>query len=327
MGLRWPAIDCPSLRHPQRATGALETMQEPLRPNYTLCLPVSRPWAWERWLMHFRHVALPPGTECLAIVDHGSEEFFEEVKAGLATLQWSGLRVLWMRRPAAAEWGDLEQRRARICGHWHTFLAHAQGRVVLGAEDDTLPDWDAYILLLEHLGAGTVFAQGTCIGRWDAGIVPHWTVVQDGRGPCEWRTGTYEGQDVVPIQGGGWFCFAALTEALRGVEFGASPEPVGPDVWTCYQLARQGRCVGDWGVQALHIAETMDLSPNRETVDLVTFRREAGRWRRTITAGRGRVIEGREVQLAGSQPRPVESMRLVKTIRMYGNAPTETVTA
>lgn len=319
-------MNSPALRRPQRSTEPLEALQTVDAPEFTLCLPVSRPWAWERWLEHFRAVVLPPRTECIAIVDHDDPLFFERVREGLRTLKlWAGLRVLFTRRPAAGEWADLGERRRRISGHWATFLDAAQGRVILGAEDDTLPDWDAYQALVGHVVVGgAVFAQGTCIGRWDAGMVPHWTCTEDARGPVEWRTGTFEGQDVVPISGGGWFCFAAQTEALRQVDFyrGMGDSPVGPDVWTCYQLSKLGRCVGDWRVQAIHFAETMDLSPNRTVVDLVSFQFEAGRWRRRITAGNGRVLPGREVQLAGSQPRPVAN---VVHVRFHGDGTSDII--
>lgn len=322
----WPAIDAPALRHPQRSPGALETIQAPQNPLHTLVVPLSRPWAFDRWLAHFRGVMLPPRTECVAIVDHDSESFYEQVVEGLQTLNLEGLRILWTRRAPLGEWDDLAERRSRITGHWHTFLEAALSETILGAEDDTLPDVTAYPLLLRHIGHGAVFAQGTCIGRWDAGIVPHWTCVEDEHGPLEWHTGTYEGQDVVPIQGGGWYCFAARTEAMRRVVFRAPLDhPVGPDVLACLQLSRLGPCVGDWRVQAIHFCETADLSPNRTVIDRVSFRFERGRWRKSVTAGTGRLVEGREVQIAGSQPRPWREPvgRVVREIRIFGNAPNE----
>lgn len=329
MAPRWPSVTHPSLRHPERSTNAAETIlaSKNAKPEYTLCVPFSRPWAWDRWLEHFRGVILPVGTEVVAIVDHDSETFVQQVRAGLATLGLDGgLRLLWTRRAPCAEWDDLEARRSRICGHWHTFLEAAQGDIILGAEDDTLPDVTAYPLILDHLAKGAIFAQGTCIGRWDCGIVPHWTVVEDEHGPLEWHTGSYAGEDVVPIQGGGWFCFAARASALRQVEFSARATglPVGPDVLTCLQLSRLGSCVGDWRVQAIHFCETADLSPNRHVVDRVAFRFSQGRWRREITAGVGRVVPGREVQIAGSQPRPFfHPGAPVRTVKIFGSGRTE----
>lgn len=324
MAPRWPSIGSAALRHPLRSTCPVSVIQAPERPRYTLVVPLSRPWAWNRWLACFRSVWLPPRTEVLAIVDHDDEGFYETVRDGLGTLTGlCGCRVVWTRQAPLDEWAEIGARRARITGHWGTFLAEAQGDVILGAEDDTLPDWWAYRALLEHLEAGAVFAQGTCIGRWDAGIVPHWTVREDAHGPISWSTGSYEGQDVVSISGGGWFCFAASAEKLRQVDFGRASDGIGPDVWSCYQLSRLGRCVGDWRVQCLHVAETMDLSPNREVVDVVTLRFLHGRWRSTTTAGRGRVDASREVQLAGSQPRPFNPGAIVRTVKFFGNAPME----
>lgn len=325
----WPSIQAVELRHPHRPAGRVEVVQAPQRARYTLVVPFSRPWAWPRWLACFCGVWLPEQTELLALVDHDDQAFYDQVTEGMRTLLASnpalcGARVVWTRREPLDEWSDLAARRRRIAGNWGTFLAQALGEVILGAEDDTLPDAGAYRTLLEHLDAGAVFAQGTCIGRWDAGIVPHWKVYEDERGPLAWATGSYSGTDVVEIEGGGWYCFAARTTALRLVDFGRATEPIGPDVWACYQLSRLGRCVGDWRVQCLHVAETMDLSPNREVVDQVTFRFLEGRWRASTSAGRGRVDRSRPVQLAGSQPRPHFSPGVpVRTIRLFGNAPPE----
>lgn len=317
---RWPTIDSPALLHPQRSAGILEVIQAPQSPHYTLVASFSRPWAWERWRAHWEGVWLPGRTEMVAVIDHHDESFAEKVRVGLQSLPLCGLRVLFTGRKPVAEWGDMGERRNRICGHWHTFLEAAQGRVILGAEDDTLPDWDAYDRLLDHVEfGGALFAQGTCIGRWDAGIVPHWTCGEDTHGPLWWLTGSYTGMDVVPIQGGGWYCFAAQADAMRRVSFDfGQGTPVGPDVWACYQLSKMGRCVGDWLIQAQHFCQTADLSPNRTVIDQVEFRFDRGRWRRTTRAGRGRVIEGREVQVAGSQPQPVES-RPVKIIQLFGD--------
>ena len=294
-------------------------MKAPESPSCTLVVPFSRPWAWPRWLACFCACWLPPRTEVIALVDHDDPSFFDQVEQGMRTLLATnaalcGARVVWTRQAPLDEWADIGARRARITGHWGTFLGLAQGAAILGAEDDTLPDWDAYKRLLEHLEAGAVFAQGTCIGRWDAGMVPHWTCHEDDRGPLSWQTGSYDGADTVGIQGGGWYCFAAVTEAMRRVDFSRSTEPIGPDVWACYQLSKLGRCVGDWRVQCLHVAETMDLSPNREVVDVVTYRFLHGRWRATTTGGRGRVDRSREVQLWGSGPKPFGTVR---TIRGY----------
>ena len=320
----WPAISAVPLRHPQRQTSPVSVLEAPRSPRYTLVVPFSRPWAWGRWLGRFSGVWLPPETEVLALVDHDDPAFHEQVREGMRTLVGThnlvGARVVWTRQAPLGEWADIGVRRRRITGHWGTFLDLAQGSTILGAEDDTLPDWFAYRQLLGH---DAIFAQGTCIGRWDAGIVPHWTCHEDERGPLCWETGSYSGVDLVDIQGGGWYCFVADAEALRRVDFSRATEPIGPDVWSCYQLSKAGRCVGDWRVQCLHVAETMDLSPNREVVDVVTYRFLHGRWRATTTGGRGRVDRSREVQLCGAGPRPVSPGTRVRTIRAYGNAPGE----
>lgn len=282
-----------------------------------------------RWFSHFSAVKLPPKTEVLAIVDHDSEEFFQTVKDKLYKVfcyekaPW-GVRVAWTQRAPAPEWADIQQRRSRICGNWHTFLEHAQGKVILGAEDDTLPAYDAYLELVCHLEHAR-FAQATILGRWDAGYVPHWTAKERNGEVCEWKSAFFAGEDVVEIHGGGWYCFAAFKEDLKQVDFSPKEGPIGPDMWALHQMHKNGaRCVGDWSIHCQHVCTEMTLSPNREVIDVVTYRKDGNRWRHTIGGGRGRIIDPENIQVCGSQPRPIGTrVQRVRVLKTYGSKPPE----
>ena len=322
----WP-MDEFSSRHPyRRGDGLITVKPAKRRVAATLVVPFSRPWMVERWFERFRVVWLPENTEVVAVVDHSSRGFYEQIADNFRKMadRFAGIRIQWTQQPPAPEWSDIEHRRQRICGHWHTFLRAAEGSVILGAEDDTLPDWDAYKHLLRHVEDGASFAQGTCIARWDAGYVPHWRCVMERGQPVEWGSGFYAGERVVEIHGGGWYCFAASTEALRRIRFVPRLGPIGPDIWAIHQLHERGeKCVGDWGVHCTHVAQTMDLSPNREVIDVVTYRFSDGRWRHSISGGRAMVVDPANIQIAGSQPRPVSSRRQTRVTRItaYGSKP------
>lgn len=327
MGL-WPTVDDPRLRHPSREDRQLVTLQTPRAPSHTLVCPFSRPWAFDRWLERFRSVELPGRTEVIAVVDHDSEAFYRQVRAGLLSLfgDGDGLRIAWTRQAPAPEWEDIHARRTRICSHWHLFLESALGRIILGAEDDTLPAPDAYIKLCKHLNSGAAFAQGTILGRWDAGFVPHFSVLEEDGAPVEWKSAFYDGQDVVPIRGGGWYCFAAERKHLLRVTFRPRPGAIGPDIWAVYELSQRGlRCVGDWTVHCEHVCESMTLSPNRSVIDVVTYRHDGARWRPSISGGRGCIIDHENIQVGGSQPRRPRSTRAtrVKTLKLFGSKPPE----
>ena len=150
----WPPISAVELRHPYRSQGVLHVVQAPQEPRYTLVVPFSRPWAWPRWLACFFAVWLPPQTEVIALVDYDDQSFYEQVTEGMRTLlathqSLCGARVVWTRQAPLDEWADLSARRRRIAGNWGTFLAEAQGTVLLGAEDVSVPLVDSAEVLAQ----------------------------------------------------------------------------------------------------------------------------------------------------------------------------------
>lgn len=214
--------------------------------------------------------------QVLAWIDHNDPEFGREVLGRLSLLELRGATIShhYTGESPAAE-NDRRQRRNRITDAWRWFLAEATAPVILAAEDDTLPDADAYPRLLKHLEAGAVFAQGTEVAR-QFPYVPHWTV-----GAEEIHSGSYQGRNTVPIQGGGWYCAAMVTEAARGCLVAGEDLPLGPDVAFVRELARKGPCVGDWSIECTHFGETFSLHPSLSDLLQVRFRRRGTTWDRT----------------------------------------------
>lgn len=154
--------------------------------------------------------------------------------------------------------------------------------MILAAEDDTLPDRDAYCRLLGHLDNGAVFAQGTEVAR-QFPYIPHW-VVTDQR----IESGTYDGSDVVSIQGGGWYCAAMLSDVARRSLVPGPDLPLGPDVAHVREMSKHGRCVGDWTVECLHVGPDFCLHPSMTRITQVRYEKhESGRWLRSEHAARG----------------------------------------
>ena len=208
-------------------------------------------------------------------MDHNDADFGREVLGRLSAVELRGARVqhFWTAQPPAAE-DDRRQRRNRITDAWRWFLDQAESPVILAAEDDTLPDADAYPRLLRHLEAGAVGAQGTEVAR-QLSYVPHWSVAPD-----EIRSASYTGQPVVDIQGGGWYCAALVTEHARGCLVVDEDVPLGPDVVFWRELAKRGRCVGDWTVECGHFGEDFHLHPAISDLRQVVYRRRSGAWQR-----------------------------------------------
>ncbi|MFI0609212.1 MAG: hypothetical protein ACH37Z_15140 [Anaerolineae bacterium] len=211
-----------------------------------------------------------PQVQVLAWIDHNDPAFGREVLGRLSAVG-GNVQHYFTGEPPAAE-DDRRGRRNRITDAWRWFLQEATAPVILGAEDDTLPDADAYQRLLKHLEAGAVGAQGTEVAR-QLPYVPHWSVGTD-----EIRSASYSGRTVVPIQGGGWYCSAMVTEAARGCLVAGEDLPLGPDVAFWRELARKGPCVGDWSIECGHFGETFHLHPAMSNLVQVHYHRAGSSW-------------------------------------------------
>lgn len=242
----------------------------------TLVVPFSRPWALSRWADSLLGWELPwDSVQVLAWIDHYDVEFARDVLGRLSAVEQRGANVRHFytgQEPAAED--DRRLRRNRITDAWRWFLDQAEAPTILAAEDDTLPDADAYQRLLRHLESGAVFAQGTEVAR-QLPYVPHWTV-----GDHEILSGNYDGRTVVPIQGGGWYCAAMRTDLARGCLVPGDDLPLGPDVAFVREFARRGRCVGDWSIECAHVGEKFFLHPAMSDLLQVRYWRRDGRWMR-----------------------------------------------
>lgn len=209
----------------------------------------------------------------LAWIDHNDPGFGREVLGRLSALPGATIVHNFTGEAPAAE-NDRRNRRNRISDAWRWFLDRSEAPVILAAEDDTLPDSDAYQRLLRHLEAGAVFAQGTEVAR-QIPYVPHWTVSD-----TDIRSATYDGREVVPIQGGGWYCAAMVAEAARGCLVADESFPLGPDVVFVRELAKRGPCVGDWTVECSHFGEDFHLHPAMSDLVQVRYWFERSQWQR-----------------------------------------------
>lgn len=270
----------------------------PYLPNksVTMAVPFSRVWAVEEWF------------DCLMSVDWQGKDFWSEVsllivadgEAVLAEIckhlnkipDHAKYRVFKTNSTPIIEYGDLQARRLKICSIWKQMWGLAEGDVILGSEDDSLFPPDAYIKLLTILRSNPKngFVQASIIGRWAKDLVPHWVYTPSGvmRG---WESGAWHEKTVVEIDGGGWYCFAALKEAGNKAEWTCDPTAcVGPDVLMVFSIKKLGyNTLGVWDIWVTHLlSESKFLRQNRkkylniETVEcleqLLLREVQTGRW-------------------------------------------------
>ncbi|MCB1711340.1 MAG: hypothetical protein KDH96_02310 [Candidatus Riesia sp.] len=268
-------------------------LKPPKKPKCTLMALFSRPWAVSRWMNHFSKVDLPwEDTEILALVDNRSGDMLSRVKSSLLKMfghKANGIRVYCTRNQSLPESSNVGSRRDRIVENWNTLLPDIQGDLVFGAEDDTLPDTDAYRKMLKaYVENKAGFIQATIIGRWSLKIIPHWQILSDERGNPVRVSSAVEGSSrLIDISGAGWFCFITSRENLQrfplkwtGGLKNPGP-PMGPDLWFGYNLHKAGiKCLGDWSVGCLHFTKDKDLHPSsiRKAHRLAYQKSEKGVW-------------------------------------------------
>lgn len=267
------------------------TIKEPNKPQYSLIVPFSRPWAVARWFQHFNKVQLPKSTEIIVVADNDAAArlIHRYLLQALVRSKYNGIKLYRAGRQKLNEYAGSGARRSRIISNMHIFQTEAQGQVILGAEDDTLPDYDAYpklLKIMEKQKAG--FVQGTELGRWRNPIVPHWTITED-----RIETAEYKGQDIVEINGGGWYCFVTPADVFRRPNLRWTVEPpMGPDLCFVYDLTTMGyKCLGDWSTNCIHFTEDKDLDPRTmPKIAKLFWYKKRGNW---IQAG-GRIpVRGR----------------------------------
>lgn len=258
------------IEHPNRSKGfkhQAHIIKWPKSPMYSLVIPISRPWAVDKWFNHFRHVEIPwKETEIYALVDNSDATMLSKVVKYLEKYFTSanGIRVYHTKKSPFPEFSRVKYRRDRIIDNWNIILPDLMGKIILGAEDDTLPDYDAYTKLLEaKLVTGATFIQGTIVGRWNSHIIPHWQISTKSGVISKIRSAVEGVDDLIPIQGGGWYCFVCDTEAFRRCDlmWTAKP-PMGPDLWFTYNLHSKGlKCYGDWRINCVHFGHDFVLHP------------------------------------------------------------------
>lgn len=301
------------------------TLQEPRDPLHTMVCPISRVWAVEPWFDSFRQWWLPERTELLVIADTSDHAMQSRIRARLLEERHrlAGIRLLCTDFCKLPERGRGDLRKPRVVGHWERFLEAALAPIILAAEDDTLPDHDAYPRLLEIFHrTGAAYVQGTEVSRWSHYVIPHWRITERNGQVVRIETASYEGQDLVEIDGGGWYCCAIDRDKARGVGLSWTDDPpIGPDVAMVRGLRKSGEvCLGDWSIECehwsdryLHEGRMEIFHPSRTPLEAyVREPKPSGGWTLEIRPARGRNTPAEAQPAAHPAPPPAATTKKVE---------------
>lgn len=254
--------------HPRRASEPQRKatiIREVDKPIYSFTGMISRPWAVGRYLETVKQLKLPDNIEAVIVVDTSINstkrriyEYFESDK------RFVGVKIIYTDNPKLPENSQVCLRRQRIIGNWHLILTEIRGDIILSSEDDSLPEKDAYMKLLDTLEKERAdFVQGNIIGRWGARICPAWKIIEKDGKPIFAYNEEEKERGLTEIQGVGWYCFVAPADIVRKYAMIVDDYlPLGPDVRFGYELSRNGyKLFHRWDVKVEHFGQDFSYYP------------------------------------------------------------------
>lgn len=263
------------IAHPHRAPKPRNQtiiLGEVESPDYTFSIMVSREWAIRKYLQCLRRLELPEGRiEAVVVIDSDQLrmerkmiEYFKEDE------RFHGVKIYTTGNKKLPEFEHASFRRQRIVDNWHIILTEMRGKVLLASEDDSLPQPDAYVRLLERMQAeGADFVQGNIIGRWKAKICPAWHIREKDNMPYVVWNAKERPTGFEQIEGCGWYCFVCDADVMRKYQMYVDGlTPLGPDIRFGYTLIKNGyKMIHDWDVKVEHFGEGFSLYPGRDITE------------------------------------------------------------
>ena len=277
---------CRLIPHPHKAGKTKETtftMKYCENPDYTMSLMISRNWAVNKFFNNLLRVRIPKNTEIIIVIDSNSSRIKRKVvKYFEKDNRFCGIKIYVTGNRNLPEFGVVNFRRHRIISNWHIVLTEAKGKILLGAEDDSLPEPNAYIKLLDTLKKQNVhYVQGNIIGRWNAKICPAWRIREkNGQAIAVWSS-KEKSSGLEPIQGVGWYCFATYTDLMRKFPMQVDEKmPLGPDLRFGYVLSKAGyKILHQWDVKVEHFGRHFSLIPGKDRTEQKMWVRDKKYWK------------------------------------------------
>jgi len=251
--------------------------------KYTMSLMVSRLWAIYPFFERLATVKLPESLEIVVVVDHDNKDVYERVKDYLVKdKRFDGVKIIWTHKEPPEEFTNVNERRQRIVNNWGYILSEARGEILLGSEDDSLPEPRAYTKLLNIYNSEKPdFIQGNIIGRWGAKLCPAWKVITINGKPTVVYNAKEQRSGLEEIQGVGWYCFVTSVDLMRKYPMYLDDEmPLGGDLRQGWELVKHGhKILHCWDVKVEHFTETYSLIIGQEPTEQRVMVKEKGKWK------------------------------------------------
>lgn len=249
--------------------------------DYTLSLLFTRPWAVDRYFANLDKTWLPDKTEIILIADTDDWKLYRKLFSNIMKRKnrFSQIKT-YITKDSKAPERSASERRRRIARNMNIMLTEATGNIILGSEDDSLPERpDTYKVLVDDLNRENAdFVQGTIVGRWEP-IIPAWHVEEKNGELVKIMTGEKK-TGLEEIQGCGWYGYAAKADVMRKYQMHIDYcHYVGPDFHFGYDMWKDGKKIlHNHDVPFIHFGENFELRLDANT-HVRAWQKFSDKWR------------------------------------------------
>lgn len=241
------------------------------KANLTFVSLISRDVVLDEYFNQLKTLGMPSNTHWLIIVDSNSEQFIDKIKGYQKKHEslFLSSRMFVTGEDSLAYCRDFESRGMRIANFIKIIINDTAKKFggtpyLFMVEDDTLAPKDAFKKLekLSKKNLNVAYASGIECGRGYTRHTGVCTLTTDDSGEIIKRhIPKMQDKGIIPIQGGGWYCWIGNTEKLLDY-INQRPmrcydgKMLGPDVMMVYDLREMGyECYCDLSVQCQHYDE------------------------------------------------------------------------
>lgn len=262
----------------------INVIQPHHNPELTIMVPFTRRWMLDRFLARLDDLVVPrQSTELVFYLDSADRDFAQALIDWQVERQhqYDGLYVYRSMRPPTVEHSVIP-RRNRIVQVHTDLQSLVHGRFLMGLEDDTIVPLDAYTKMMDdwlnHTG-NPGFIEGAEANRWGLRVLGAWKV-DDTDDPTVVETVPFVDNQLVPIDGGGMFCFLTQADLYRTHDFRWEAECLGPDMLFGLDLRRKGYdCLLDTSIICEHITESGIIKPSEDTIGIAVWEKFRDNWK------------------------------------------------
>lgn len=242
------------------------------RLEYSLILPISRPWAVNELAASIRDMDLDfNSTELIIYIDTNDDAMVWKVKTAFMMFidDFAGYQIIISGKNPLEDSAPVGLRRMRIIENWNEIKQLlGSTKYTLSIEDDTICPPDTFKKLLEVFKKRSKvgYVEGVEVHRGEQNIIGAWRITSKIARSLEFKDGGIE-----EIDGGGFYCFMTLTKLLKKAFIREGGPAFGPDVCYVMDIKKNGYTAFiRWDIQCNHwLVDGNILKPNKSVKILV----------------------------------------------------------